>query len=377
MVISIRLANLDDAAVCNAFHNDIYGNSRSIKQWLWTFNNQLYSDFGLAFVMAEDDGKLIGTQALIPIPMIDRKGIYWTAKSEETLVDPDYRGQSLFERMYEKIFKIAKEHNFHSIWGFTQARKAFERVGFAIPTHTSQLFRPMGLRSFIVLSGLSGGITTNDSWKNAVKTGALYSAGAAGYLYANIRSRLGNFSVSTVKDIVIKNMEAAPKEAGILCREFINQWGGTTIYRDQAYLNWRIFNNPFIRANMIGAYVDGKLVGYCAFTLAEDQIGHIVDILVTSPDHGIKTAREATRLLLSEATKRLSDMGAHGVRAWSMTNHEFDRLLANCAKNLGYLFFDRGTSVVVNTSHQTMNKRDVDRYLDWSVSRIFTEGRTG
>ena len=124
---------------------------RSLNQWNWTFQNKLFPELELAFIVAEDGGKIIGTQALIPIQMIDKDGIYWSAKSEETLVDVNYRGQGLFEKMYSKAFEVSKMYNFQSIWGFTPARKAFLGVGFEIPMDTSQLFKPLRLKCVNVL----------------------------------------------------------------------------------------------------------------------------------------------------------------------------------------------------------------------------------
>ena len=79
------------------------------------------------FVLAEVNGRAVGIQALIPIAMIDAKEVFWTAKLEETLVDPAYRGSRVFIQMYEKLFRYAEEHGLVSIWGFTPC-SLFRRV---------------------------------------------------------------------------------------------------------------------------------------------------------------------------------------------------------------------------------------------------------
>ena len=184
MAVKIRLANQGDFKTCNALHNAAYDSARSLEQWAWTFNSSLFSEADLHFVLAEDEGKIVGTQALMPIQMIDAGGVYWSAKSEETLVDLEYRGQGLFEKMYEKAFEVARESNFESIWGFTPARKSFERVGFEIPQDTSQLFRPLRSDCITTLLRPSAGDSGSRSMKGFM-TALLYTvAGLFASLYS-------------------------------------------------------------------------------------------------------------------------------------------------------------------------------------------------
>ena len=79
------------------------------------------------FVLAKVNGHVVGTQALIPIALIDAEEDFWTAKLEETLVDPAYRGSRVFIQMYEKLFRYEEEHGLVSIWGFTPC-SLFRRV---------------------------------------------------------------------------------------------------------------------------------------------------------------------------------------------------------------------------------------------------------
>ena len=377
MSIIVRLATKADSEDCNALHNRAYGNSRSLDQWNWTFQNKLFPELELAFIVAEDGGKIIGTQALIPIQMIDKDGIYWSAKSEETLVDVNYRGQGLFEKMYSKAFEVSKMYNFQSIWGFTPARKAFLGVGFEILMDTSQLFKPLRLKCVNVLlnndhnnSGLFG-------LKKIFKKILFLLIGAFSNIYSNVRQFLSTLNKSRIKTIKLKDLSSAPAQAKNLIIDFISQWGGATIYRDQQYLKWRIFDNPFIKSNMTGAYIDGELVGYCAFAIGDNEMGYIIDIIAVEPKDSKVTSRNVVHKLLSTASSRLSDMGACGIRGWKITNHKFDKLVAEEAKKLGYININRGTAVVLHKSYETNCHRKTIEFKNWSVSRIYTEGRNG
>jgi GNAT superfamily N-acetyltransferase len=377
MSIQIRLATKADAIACNDLHNKAYGNSRTLEQWSWTFGNGLFSDLELPFVVAEDEGIIVGTQALIPIQMIDEDGVYWSAKSEETLVASDYRGQGLFEKMYDKVFEVARASDFQSIWGFTPARKSFQRVGFNIPGDTSQLFKPLKPKCVITLID-NAGTNTEQVGLNGLFWKTLYlMAGVTASLYSGVREWFTRRFKSELEMVELHDLTSAPQQGGQLSEDFITHWGGTTIYRDQKYLKWRIFDNPYCKPNMVGAYVEGELIGYCGFSLGENQMGHIVDIFVTVPKSRDIAPGDVVYKLLASATNRMSDMGACGIRGWSMTTHKFDQLVAQEAKKLGYIFFDRGTAVVLNNSYETNCHRNTDEFECWSVTRIYTEGRTG
>ena len=144
MAIEIRFATPEDADRCNEFHNRCYGSNRTASQWKWEFCSHPHKGRVVPFVLAEVNGRVVGTQALIPIAMIDAEEVFWTAKLEETLVDPAYRRYQVFIQMYEKLFRYAEEHGLVSIWGFTEIPQVFEGLlGFQIPANTQQLFRPL------------------------------------------------------------------------------------------------------------------------------------------------------------------------------------------------------------------------------------------
>ena len=139
---TIRLGRRADGSRCNAFYNLHYARTRSLQQSEWEFCRRAYADGTIPFSVAEFAGEVVGTQALIPIELIDAAGTYWSAKSEETLVAASMRGRGLFHQLYEPLLTFAQSHGLESIWGFTPARSAFEREGFDIPVRTSQLLRP-------------------------------------------------------------------------------------------------------------------------------------------------------------------------------------------------------------------------------------------
>ena len=118
-----RLAGPGDAAALVAFHNSYYGTDRTPEHWLWEY--ETYVPSKSVFACAEDSGKIIATQGMIPIPVQVGTGSVLSGKSESTLLLPAYRGSSLMADLYEYAVHNCGERGMQFLWGFTGAVKAF------------------------------------------------------------------------------------------------------------------------------------------------------------------------------------------------------------------------------------------------------------
>ena len=131
-MVEYKLASKKDYSRINNFYNRIYNRSRTIEQFEWEFHA---GPFGPAiYAIAEDKGKVVGTNCVIPIHLVKSNGeVIISGKSEDTLVDPHYRGQNIFSNIYKFLFQKSKEEGIQLIWGFTPAKRPFKKVGFKIP----------------------------------------------------------------------------------------------------------------------------------------------------------------------------------------------------------------------------------------------------
>ena len=172
MAILVRLLQEKEIGLANTFFNKIYKTNRTIENFRWEFWD---CPFGKAiYVVALDIKdlsfpKIIGIQCAIPIELVNGyKETILTAKSEDTLVDPAYRGQKVFERMYELLFEECKKTGINFIWGFTPAKKAFERIGFEIPFMAHQALMVLNpFRAYLHLSILNPANKITDKVKIA------------------------------------------------------------------------------------------------------------------------------------------------------------------------------------------------------------------
>lgn len=360
--VSIRLATVADGPNCNKFHNEIYKKNRSVAQWEWEFANRADKDGTIPFAVAECDGKVVGTQALIDIEMIGPHGVFNSAKSEETLVSPSMRGQSLFTRMYEPLFDYVERHDIRAIWGFTPAGNAFRNVGFTIPAETSQIVRVFSTGAADALLPTEG---KSGFRRTAFRVGeTLLSAfGAAASWIARPRGH----------GLELKRLDRGPEWATGLSEEFIKQWGGCSVHRSTSYLQWRIFDNPYCEPHFVAAFDNGRPVGYVCYAISKGNVALIVDMIAV--DAPTCDATVVTSALLDFAARHSKSLGAVAIRCWSVTPHPYDQLIRRVGRKQGWIFTRRGFGVVLREFKSAESSSPA--FESWYVSRIFTEGTLG
>ena len=379
MPINIRFAGRDDAVACNRFFNAYYRTRRSDDQWRWEFGSSLLTDSMSPYMMAEDEhGAVVGTQAMMAIPMIDHEGVFWTAKGEETLVEPRHRGATLLVQMYTKLFQYAEEHGLAAIWGFTPENRVFEAfLGFQQVATTWQLVRPLFGRSIEALSanlddqGESHNSLGQTWGRRVVGTAAAWLSSATA-LAAPLRGQPRH-----VPRLAIRDLTAAPEDAGRVCADFVKQWGGVTIHRDRRYLQWRIFDNLNLRGTMLAAYLDDRLVGWVVYSLDNNSVGYIVNVIAATGNPDRRIAKCVTRVLLREAVRGLQRTGAVAIRAWRVSSHPYDVFLTKAAKALGFFLVRQGKPMIVHPRLETIARPSMRNFDNWFVTRLYTQGVLG
>lgn len=268
MSIVIRLLQPQEYPLANDFFNATYKTNRSLKDFEWEFNQ---GPFGSAiYVVAVDTDvtdrvKVVGIQCAIPISLINAAGErVLTAKSEDTLVDPAYRGQKIFERMYELLFDSCRKANIKYIWGFTPARKAFERIGFDIPFQAHQALMVMNPRkAYAYLSRLNPQNKGIDKLKIAGLT---------------FLSRLASRVVANPPDLEIRREAFYDKQHTL--KALVPDAKMFFLDMTTEYLEWRLKRNPF--GNNYDNYhvmQHGKLVADALINTRLPRLGYIEQII--------------------------------------------------------------------------------------------------
>ena len=131
MTLQCTQLSREDLPAVAALHAPYTPRRSDVALLRWQFFDDALPREGI-LIGAWDGVRLIGTQAFIPIAAHMSAETLLSAKSELTLVHPDYRGQGVFEAMMTLGLERCIEAGIHCVWGFTSATKAFGGAGFSL-----------------------------------------------------------------------------------------------------------------------------------------------------------------------------------------------------------------------------------------------------
>lgn len=106
--------------------------------------------------ICSDQSKLIGTEGYIGYKLINNCKLVQTHRSERTVINPNYRGQGIFEKLVNTCDIAASKDNSLFAWGATSALKPFGKAGFDGYTgFRNYIFFPIAANRFRKLFSLN------------------------------------------------------------------------------------------------------------------------------------------------------------------------------------------------------------------------------
>ena len=353
-MVKYRLANENDYERINAFYNRIYKSKRTIEQFLWEFRD---CPFGKSiYVIAEDGDKIIGTNCVIPIDLIGaNKQIIKSGKSEDTLVDPAYRGQQIFYKIYEYLFEKCIEANIQVIWGFTSAKKPFEKLGFEVPFEHEQTLAVNNIgKSYKFLTSLNPKNKTIDKLKilglcifSKLKT------------VAKINRQNSTYKIEENRDVVLGVDELIFNNQNFTSSLF-------AINQTPDFQNWRIYQNPnYYKVHTFSVYSDTKdLIALVVFNSHANRVAYVCQTTF----HPDLKMDEKVRILKS-VSHMLFKSGIVLIRNWVFNTNAVNKQEVTIQNQSGYLHIERGIGLV----WKKLDILDIEP-SDFYLSRIATQG---
>lgn len=269
-MIKYRIAHEKDYQNINDFYNLIYSANRSLESFYWEFHNGPFGES--IYVIAEDGDKVVGTNCVIPILVTNGEGItYKTGKSEDTLVDPSYRGQKIFFKIYEYLIEVCKEKDIEVIWGFSSANRVFEKIGFSVPFSGQKSLVVKSIPSaYRIMKG-----TKSWSMKGKIKILGMCLLGKSKLIFRKKAKLKKGLSVvtkpildNTVQGLVDRNLKIEDSLFGIK--------------QTPAYQSWRLYDNPNYDKVHTYGILDGEnnLVALVVLNSNKDKSANICQAIV-------------------------------------------------------------------------------------------------
>ncbi len=353
-MVTYRIATKDDYTEINNFHNRIKGIGRTIEEFNWEFEN---GPFGPSlYIIAEDNNKIIGTNCVIPIEFVLSNGeTISTGKSEDTLVDPAYRGQKIFYKIYEVLFEESEKKGINVIWGFTSAYKPFSNLGFEIPyEHIQAVSVNRILASYRYLSKLN----IKNGIADKVKILGLCCLAKLKNLKLSGGSINGSYQIKAEQNLTTGFEELIVKNLS----ENLNQFA---IRQTPAYQQWRVYDNPnYDESYSFGIYQNEKLVGVILYNKNKNNIVFLNQVIF---DVSVPSNERAK--ILRRTTKLMFKNGIALIRGWQFTHNDFSLNELNVLTKSGFFIVRRGVGLVWKNLGDS--KLQANNFV---ISRLATQG---
>ena len=332
--IEICLLQESDIEVANSFHNTLLNTNRTNEQFIWEFINSPHGE--AIYILAKDtskNGKIIGTQSAIPFYMKTGNGKQiLTAKTEDSFLDPNYRGSNIFDHMNNRLFEECKTRGISFLWALTFAVKPYAKIGFDAPFHNQQgIYCIDQYKSFSYLRSLN----QKNKLLDHIKIYALTVA-------AKLLSMKLNFISSDLKTFEINNRESAELDSFFV--EVLKEEEEIFhIQQDEQFLNWRIVENPHNNNYVQYALVNSKeeLSGHVLCNINDRGFAFITQ-MVFLPSISVNIKRAFIKRIISNLKRKQMFM----IRFWGYDTNRINREEIDLLKSMGFTFVDRGIPVV-------------------------------
>lgn len=347
------------------FYNSIHRSTRDKARFNWEFKN---APAGKAiYVIAKDvrADKIVGSQCAIPFLMKKSDGtILLTAKSEDTLVDPKYRGMNIFENMYKMMISECIKANILYIWGFTSARKPFAKLGFDLPFNHLQsllVLKPFGAYKYLSILKKDNRLLDN------IKIAFLV---ILSFLYYWIK-KIIFYGTKNQDDYVCYEDNYFERIDNYELQELEFKDKNITILKTKEFLRWRISENPYSKNHFTVFFKkQDKIVCTISFSNNKDNVWYILNEMYHRELIEIEKS-----LLLGNAIKELKNKYEGKIdliRNWEFDHNLFGQNLIAVKRNLGFTVIKRGIPFVWLNLDKS-NSIDVKQIV---LSRIATQGMT-
>ena len=303
--IVIRLLGKDDIQQVNALYQRAYQIDRSNEKFKWEFQQGPAGPAVYIVAVDPETNRVVGTQCAIPLYVTNASGErILTAKSEDTLVDPNYRGRSIFEKMYALLFDECRKAGIVAIWGFTYAIKPFHKLGFDIPFRSD-----FGLIAFNFTGAYKyfNALKDKRSAVEKIKIAGLVTASRLKYMFRIGSAATDGYKMS--KDVQVSLEDLTPSHSDVFF-----------LLHDSKFLGWRLRDNPYPNTHHYYSLVDdsGKQTASVICSQSRD-IAYIMHVFFA------RELNEQTREHFLNAVIGDLSRKTKVLRFWGFTHNEAGR----------------------------------------------------
>ncbi len=325
-----------------AFYNEGFGVRRTPAEWMWQYGT--YKPDLTVFTVARHEGRIIATQAMMPIWLRVAGNRVLTGKAESTLLHPDFRGIKAMEPLYAYAIEECRGKGVKFLWAYTTAIRAARRWGYDNFPVTRQYLRP----GFNFPVGFAARISTRAPlWRRA----------ASG----------GKYALEYLRALTYASASRPPQPSGlVLSREPIQPKETLELYItidfDDGYLDWRLRKHPFRTYQDYQVRDRGTLRGYAWVSLFGGTLS-ISELWAET--------EEATALLMREI---IADHARRSGQFMVMLNAESCQTAQTARVLTRFGFISKHAIPFINQDLSGGEYPEINDLANWNFSGLWTEG---
>ena len=355
--IIIKNASIKDYKKINQFHNNYYKTNRTLKHFLWLFRQTPKSKDFKNYYYACKGKKIIGILGFIKFNFVLKKKKFIVIKPEDLLMGVEAIKANVFEKINKKYERKISNLNVISIL-FSVVGWAFKKINYSSNFGNRLIVikhqQPKSLASFMIE-------------KKIPKFLAYFFSYILIYFF-----RIITFIKKTLTKRKLKfiNYKEPPKWSNNINKSFINYWNFLTVDRNKDFLQWRVFDNPFINAEFTAFYYNKNPVGYIVYNKNMKNL-YVADLIIVPPNNSI-----STKTIIDEILNYLDDYCIRNDLNYCKfelyLNNKLNNLLKNCLLKFGYI----SKKVETNFSFKIFNKKIKKKIISESyITNINKSGK--
>jgi hypothetical protein len=357
--IPIQMKEIENNEISEvmSFHNLSYRDKRTVKDWIWEYKGNYPNLF--VFTVIKDGDKVVGTQGMIPVYLNIKGETHLSGKSENSLLDPKYRGGERFKELYDFAMALCKERKMRCVWGFTSAVKVWRnKLGFSV--YEDAMYASMLIlkpRQFITQIRKSKQDVVRKTAKSlAVMLLSLYSA-TRGFTFRCLKR--------TSRDFSIEQRLRSSSDISELYKRLREKYAELIhIEMDEKYIAWRIFDNPNVEYATFFAYEDILLKAYCFVALSKSGEAYLSDL--TFEDY------EAGSFLLKKILHQFRRRKVTSAHFMGNIRNPLIATIFGLLKNSGFIKRDSTPFVLKNIFCE--DEKFLSNIRNWYINGLWTEG---
>lgn len=334
------------------FHNSYYGTERKPEHWIWQYKN--YEPDKVVFTTARHNGKLIGTQAMMPVYMRIGEQCILTGKSENTLLLPEYRGKKVMKELYKYAIDLCQDRGFEFIWGFTPAINVFRKFGFFVYP-VPLIFCRLGLN--FVASAASRFRKPNPFWRKIAAMG-----GYSFFYLKNIR-HIGVPFLQQQPDYQISKEIIEISQINELQNKLhMKHKAIMSVLLDEKYIAWRIRSHSFLKYQEYQVLRKGELQAFAFVVFNQGTVS--ISCLLSLDEH-------ATSILIYRIIKdNITKTGQFNI----LINPKYTRGQNTTQVLSKFGFCSNSTMNLVVKDLSQKNHEIITKVGNWNITGLWTEG---